>query len=295
MQNKPKLFSEFPPISIAEWEKQIRKDLKGQDYDKKLLWETLDGFILKPYYSEKDLLPLDYLNSISPHLMPSDGHLISNSWIMHQEILESDPLKANKLAVKAIKGGMNHISFNASEIKNLSKLNVLLKGIDIIEISIGFYNQECNRFLRNLLTEFAVSNNFNKLKIRGNFEADPYGILLSTGDYRENPGQLKRHYYELIDSLDTHLPNFRGITIHGQQFHNGGATSTQELAYVLALGVEYLSMLTEQELPIDSITPFLQLSFGIGSDYFIEIAKIRAARLLWSKMVEQYSPKKKDS
>ena len=291
MGNNHKLFEEFPPISTEKWEELVLKDLKGQDYEKKLCWTTLDGFMLEPYYRSEDLSSLNDID-IQPGSFPfTRGNSPQKKWEIHQRITDTNPEKANLIALNAIKGGVNYVCFNASEIKSLQQLSTLLSSIDLHEISVGFFKQECNRYLRNLLTEFAVNNDFDKTKIRGNFEADPYGSILSLGDYPDNPDTIKRRLYELIDTLDTHMPNFRGITIKGQDFHNAGATASQELAYVLSLGVEYLSMLTEQELPIQKITPFMQLSFGIGGDYFIELAKIRAARMLWSRIIELYAPK----
>ena len=98
----------------------------------------------------------------------------------------------------------------------------------------------------------------------------------------------------LIQTIQKRLPGFRAITINGHLFQNAGATLVQELAFSLASGNEYLADLTSKGLPAGNIADNLQFSFGIGSNYFMEIAKLRAARLLWTAIVEQYQPQNQE-
>jgi methylmalonyl-CoA mutase len=292
MGNNSSLFSNFPPIDTKSWEEQILKDLKGQDYDKKLKWKTLEGFTLNPYYRNNDLESLDYLSDDTESVLHHLNQSANNDWLIQHMIHDTDAEKANQSAVKMVEAGVNSLLFNASELNSIDKLEKTLLSIDITKISISFWGQSCNRFMRNLLSEYISQKSIDPKQVKGYFDADPYGSILQLGDYPDSPENLKRRLYELIDSLNSHLPHFRGINLKGQNFHNAGATSSQELAYVLALGVEYLSMLQEQGLEIEKSAPHIQLSFGIGSNYFIEIAKIRAARILWAKVLETFGMKK---
>ena len=124
----------------------------------------------------------------------------------------------------------------------------------------------------------------------GSLNFDTISYLLLHGDfYQSKQGNFDEAEY-LIQTIRKKLQGFRPITINGHLFNNAGATLVQELAFSLASGNEYLAALTSKGLPVDSVADSLQFSFGIGSNYFMEIAKLRAARLLWSTIVEQYHP-----
>ena len=93
----------------------------------------------------------------------------------------------------------------------------------------------------------------------------------------------------MIDTA-AHLPNFKVITVNGTYFHNAGSSIVEELAFSLAQGVNYLTQLTERGLSINNVAPRMKFQFAVGSNYFMEIAKIRAARLLWAQIVKAYGP-----
>ena len=108
------MFAEFPPVSTQQWEEVINKDLKGADYDKKLVWKTIEGFNVRPYYRAEDLENLSYLNTNPaefPYTRGKQAH--SNVWDIRQDIKVKDPVEANRFAVDAVKGGCNSLGFCA--------------------------------------------------------------------------------------------------------------------------------------------------------------------------------------
>jgi methylmalonyl-CoA mutase len=149
--------------------------------------------------------------------------------------------------------------------------------------------------MRGLLNEYLPETSFDPKKVRGFFNHDPYVYPLLNGDFPDNPKNIQRKLYELFDTTSTHLPGFKALNVNGTIFHNAGAHAVQEIAFTLALANEYLVMLTDQELKIDLVAPLMQITLSAGSNYFLEIAKFRAIRLLWAKIIEQYKPKKKES
>jgi methylmalonyl-CoA mutase len=290
-----KLFSEFPPITTKQWEEKIMADLKGADYEKKLIWKTTEGINVKPYYRAEDLEQLEYLN-----VPPAEYPFVrctktNNNWEIRQDIEETNPERANKIAVNAIARGAEGIGFDAKEIYNAEDLKVLLQKIDLAAISIHFTSAVSFSLLCDLLIHEVEQQKIDASKIKGSFNFDPLTYLLMYGKFQESGENTFSEAADLIKKIQKKLPHFQTITINGQYFHNGGASIVQELAFGLASANEYLAQLTEKGISIDDVAPKIQFVFSIGSNYFMEIAKLRTVRLLWAKIVEQYKPASKDS
>ena len=125
-----KLFNEFPPVTTEQWEEVIIKDLKGADYQKKLVWRTDEGFNVRPYYRAEDLKDLDYLDTMPAQFPYTRGtKKDNNNWQIVQEVAEADLNKANAIAVDALKRGANTIAFNVKNVKDANDLAALLKGM----------------------------------------------------------------------------------------------------------------------------------------------------------------------
>ena len=133
------LFPEFPPVSTAEWEEKIKADLKGADYQKKLIWKTDDGFDVKPYYRSEDLEGLDYLQSLPGEYSYTRGNRrYKNNWLIRQDIPVKDVEEANRIALDAVSKGADALSFCAVEIITHKQMSCLLSGIDLLKTSISF-------------------------------------------------------------------------------------------------------------------------------------------------------------
>jgi methylmalonyl-CoA mutase len=291
-----KLFSEFPPVSTAQWEEKIIADLKGTDYEKKLIWKTDDGINVRPYYRSEDLEGLEYLSALpgnKPYVRGIKKE--NNDWIVRQDIYTDDIPEANRIAVDAISRGAGAIGFNVKEITSYKQMQQLLAGIDILKTGINFISSRSYPLILELFIYEIASRGLEGTTVRGSLNFDPTGYLLLHGDFYQSQESNLDELEYIVQTIRKRIPGFHAITVNGQHFHNDGATLVQELAFSLASGNEYLNALTSKGLSVDAVSPSLQFSFGISSNYFLEIAKLRAARLLWAALVEQYHPENPDS
>lgn len=285
------MFAEFPPVSTQQWEDVINKDLKGADYDKKLVWRTIEGFNVKPYYRAEDLENLSYLNTNPAEFPFTRGKQArSNVWDIRQDIKVKDPAEANRIAVEAVKGGCNSLGICAKQVKNLEDMSALLAGIDLAKVKINFNCSADFVALLKLFVEYLDSKNIDKNTVCGSINFDMFKHALNHGDFcggEEGEYALAK---TLIEFADSNLPAFRVLTVNGNLFQNSGSSIVQELGFTLAAANELMANLTERGLAPEKVAKNMVFSFAIGSNYFMEMAKIRAARMLWSKIVEQYHP-----
>lgn len=297
MENiNPKLFSEFPPVTTQAWEEAIKADLKGADYDKKLVWQTIEGFKVKPYYRAEDLENLSFMKT-NPGEAPyvRGNKKDNNNWDVRQDIDCNDIAKANKIAVDAVKNGATSIGFKAKEVNTAADMSALLNGIDCTKVKINFISSRSYPQTLDLFLAYLKANNLDASKVYGSINFDPFSYLLTHGDfYTTFENNLVEADY-VIKLCAKSLPNFKVITVNGHYFHNAGAAIIQELAFTLASANDYLCSLINKGENVDQLTPKFMFSFAVGSNYFMEIAKVRAARLLWAKIVEQYMPANMES
>ena len=291
-----KLFNGFPPVSTREWKEKIIADLKGADYDKKLIWKTDEGFNVNPFYRAEDLDNISYLSTLPAEKPYTRGlNRDSNEWKIRQDIYDEDFTAANRIALDAISNGAQAIGLNVKEVTSHKQMQQILEGIDISATDIHFISSRSYPLTLELCIYEATHRRIDGSKIHGSLNFDPISYLLLHGDfYQSKESNLDEAEY-LITTLQKRLPEFRAITINGNLFRNAGATVVQELAFSLASANDYLSELTSKGLTVDTISPKILFSFGIGPDYFLEIAKLRAARLLWTALVEQYKPQNPES
>jgi len=287
-ENESKLFTEFPPITTEQWEEKINQDLKGADYEKKLVWKTYEGFNVKPYYRQEDLDNMKHLQALPGEYPYTRGNKVADSdWDIRQDIDTQDIKEANELACEALSRGANAIAFNAKGIDTYDNLTELLRGIDIEKNAVHFISSSSYPSLVDLFIRLINDKNIDPAKVKGSVNFDSLSWLLLHGEFYTTSDNNFVEAQHVIKSLHD-LPNFKAITINGHYFHNAGASAVQELAFSLASANEYLAQLTAKGLGIDDIAPKMMFSFALGSSYFMEIAKLRAARILWAKIIEQY-------
>lgn len=285
-----KLFTEFPPVTTEQWEEVIVKDLKGADYGKKLVWRSLEGFSVRPYYRAENLRDLKYLDA-APGTFPFvRGTKKENNWNIHHTICccDGDYARANSEALTDLKKGVESVGFviDGKRIITQSDYAVLLKGICIDSTPV-YFDGCCikhNETLKNFV-KYADSLGVNKDEVCAIFDFGPLNMLTNKGHYCEDVA------YELLKECVEAVAGYkkmRVISINATSFENAGSNSTQELAFALAQGSEYLSRLTELGLSVKEISCRIKFSFAVGSTYFMEIAKFRAARMLWANIVDAY-------
>ena len=290
-QNNEKLFSTFPPVTKAEWEERIMADLKGADYQKKLVWKTSEGFDVKPYYRDEDTQGIGTLN-VLPGEFPfvRGNNTRSNDWEIRQDIETDDETEANRLAVDAIKRGATGIGMVAADLETEQDVDNLLKGINPAEVAIHFGAAPSYPELLRNVAAFAKAHKLPVEKMKGSFDFDPISYLLLNGDFWKSEKSDLGQVATMIKLGKENLPAMKMVNVNGHYFNSAGATIAEELGFSLASGNEYLAQATAAGLSVDDAAQRMMFSFGIGSNYFMEIARLRAARMLWAKIVEQYKP-----
>ncbi|HXK81174.1 MAG TPA: acyl-CoA mutase large subunit family protein [Bacteroidales bacterium] len=293
MAIKEKLFDEFPGVDTAKWEEIIHRDLKGADYDRKLVWKSLEGFNVQPYYREEHLKNLDYLNGMPGKFPFVRGNNIKNNWLIRQDITVDDVTIANKKARKLIDNGILSLGFVINRDLTTQEFELLLHKINPEEVYINFMSGNRNGWLANIYAQYIYKDSYNSKKIFGSDDFDPFGHMLKHGvsPCGHQDCHCAERFYKLVKEK---LPNFRLISVNAKNIHNAGASIVQELGIGLAMGAEYLDKFTDDNIKIEEITPKMQFVFAVGSNYFMEIAKLRAARMLWAKIVDAYKPKDKN-
>ena len=286
---KTKLFADFPPVNTQEWTDKIMTDLKGADYERKLVWKTNEGFKVKPFYRKEDLEGLKSTEALPgqfPYLRGNKKK--DNTWYIRQDIQVTDPATANAKALDLLNKGIDSLGFRLKA-KDLSAdyLSTLLQDIccDCIELNFSTCQGHTVR-LAQLLTDYFNEKGYAPESLTGSINFDPISKLLEKGkDTRALIGQAA----ELVNILAPY-PKFRCIAVNAADLNNAGAYCYQELGYALAWGNEYLNTLVEAGVPAALAAKKIKFNFGVGSNYFMEIAKFRAARMLWADIVQQYRP-----
>lgn len=292
--SKETLFSDFPAVSTQEWMDKITVDLKGADYEKRLVWKTNEGFKVKPFYRREDLEGLKTTEGLPgqyPYLRGNKKD--DNTWFIRQDIRVENPEEANAKALDLLNKGIDSLGFKIKG-KDVSEelIHTLLKDIccDCIELNFSTCQQQTVKLAR-LVTQYFREKGYAPEKVQGSFNFDPIGKMLEKGKDRS---ELIPTAKELIEILAPY-PSFRCMAINSLQLNNAGAYIYQELGYALAWGNQYLACLTEAGVPVDTAAQKIKFNFGISSNYFMEIAKFRAARLLWANIVNEYKPACTDS
>ena len=289
-----KLFEQFPPISTKEWKEKIIADLKGADYNKKLVWRTQEGFEVEPLYREEDLEKLAYLDCNPgefPFVRGNKKH--DNDWLIRQDICAKDMKAANKKALEVLNKGVESIGFvfEEGQLVKAADFEALLKDICLEAIEVNFVAPHDAANITELFLNYAEKNNKNIEELRASVNFDPIGHFALFGKFCDQEQKLFDDAKSLIEKTKG-ATEFKPITVHSNYFKNAGVTIAEELGITLAMGSEYLAKLTEAGLNAALINSKLRFHFGVGTTYFMEIAKFRAARYLWAQIAEKYGIEK---
>ena len=288
--SKEKLFSDFSPVSTQEWMDKITVDLKGGDFEKKLVWRTNEGFKVKPFYRQEDLEGLKTTEGLPGQYPYIRGiKKDDNTWFIRQDITVNDAAEANAKALDILNKGVDSLGFHikAKEL-NAEYLDTLLKDICCECVELNF--STCQRHtlqLAQLLVAYFQKKGYAPEKLKGSLNFDPISKMMQKG---KDVSAVIATGKELVETLAAY-PHFRCIAVNSVQLNNAGAYIYQELGYALAWGNEYLNQLVEAGVPAALAVKKIKFNFGISSNYFMEIAKFRAARMLWADIVKQYAPK----
>lgn len=285
------LFEEFPPVSTQQWMDKITADLKGADYNKKLVWKTNEGFDVQPFYRAENMAEVSFLNSLPGEFPFVRGtKKTNNEWLVRQSIAVTDLAEANKKALNYLMRGVDSLAFvfNGGDV-TVADLEVLLKDVCLPAVEVNFVGC-CSVKVAEAFAEYVKKAGYDLAEVKGSVEYDPFGKFAVTGVLRNGAEHVLANAAKLI-GLTSEMKKFKTLAVNGKNFGNAGASAVQELGFSLAQGAEYLTALTEKGVEIDAVAKKLKFNFSVSANYFMEIAKLRAARLLWAQIVKAYGPK----
>ena len=288
-EEKLNMLAEFPAISSKAWKEKIVADLKGADFDKKLVWRTSEGFNVQPYYRQEDLKGLKTTVSAPGQFPYVRGTKTHNEWAIRQNICATkNARKANAKALDILNKGVTSLGFclNAEKL-SYRYIKTLLEGIKLDAVAINFNVCACKApELANILVRLVGRSGYDFKAVTGSINVDPIKNMLLKGKPLTKE-QVAEKIVATVKAAKT-LVNYRVVGVNSVALNNSGAYCAQELAYALAWGAEYMTMMTEAGLPNYLAARAIRFNMGIGGNYFMELAKFRAARLLWAKIVEAY-------
>ncbi|MDY0082887.1 MAG: methylmalonyl-CoA mutase family protein [Ignavibacteriaceae bacterium] len=314
LNEKLNLKKDFPVPSFDEWKQQVEKDLKGESFEKRLITKTYEGINLQPIYTSNDIKDLPQLNNLPGFENYLRGSFASGfngqDWEISQEYNQSLPEDINDALIYDLKRGLNSINIvldnptqlgldadqsksgevgkDGLSISGVRKMLVLFKDIDLsnqpVNISGGFSALPITL----LFNAYANETRTSLMNIKGSITSDPYEYLLTKG---ELPVSLNQIFDEMKLAAGLMIKSnsaIKTIGVSGIVFNNSGANAVQELAFTLASAVEYLNEMISRGLDINDVAKRVKFTFGAGSFYFMEAAKLRAARMLWNKVLEAF-------
>lgn len=284
-----KLFAEFPPVSTQQWEEVIIKDLKGADYEKKLVWKTQEGFSVRPYYRAENLAGVKHMGT-APGCFPFvRGTKDNNDWLIRQDYCAWGSFaEANAHALDGLKKGVESVGFCIDGKKAIGEadMKILLQGIDLAKTEVNFTGCCCatSGIVKSFLS-VAKAQGVKPEELKASFDFDPLRVLNQTGAFCSDKSMdmLK----EIVEAAKDY-PRVRVIGVEAYAFNDAGANISQELGFGLAMGSEYINKLKELGLSTDDAARRIKFTFAVGTSYFMEIAKFRAARMLWANIVKAY-------
>jgi methylmalonyl-CoA mutase len=288
--SKEKLFTEFTAPTTQEWLDKIEVDLKGADFNKRLVWRTNEGFNVQPFYRREDVLKLK-----TPDSLPGEFPFVrgnkknDNTWYIRQDIHVDEAAEANKKALDILNKGIDSLGFRIPGNKvSEAFIDQLLDGILCDVVEVNFHT--CQRHaleLAQILTAYFEKKGYDKEKIVGSIDFDPMEKMVMKG---KDVTPALAIAPQLVEALKDY-PHFRCICVNTIALNNAGSYIVQELGYALAWGNEYLQQLVDAGVDVDLAAKKIKFNMGVSENYFMELAKFRAARLLWAQIVKQYEPK----
>ena len=286
-EKKEKLFDQFPPISTAEWKAKVEADLKGAPFDKKLVWRTNEGFNVQPMYRLEDIEDLATTNSLPGEYPYLRGTRTDNNWLVRQEIIAETPAEANRIALDVLTKGVTSLGFKV-QAPTAETVATLLNGIDTAKVEINF---SCCLKKALPLAEALVAyvkENGTAETFKGSIDFNPFKKPLRKGATFA-ADELVKMAGELLDAVKD-VRGLRVLAVDSDMLSNAGAYIYQELGYALACGADWMSLLTEAGRNASEVACRIKFNMGVSSNFFMELAKFRASRMLWAQIVAQYKP-----
>ena len=296
-----------------DWEKKVAEELDGEPIDS-LIWETLEGIDVKPLYTADDLEEISHLDSfpgLPPYLRgPRATMYAKRPWTVRQYSGFSTAEESNQFYRDNIAAGQTglsvafdlatHRGYDSDHprvtgdvgkagvaIDTVEDMQILFDQIPLKKMSVSMTMNGAVIPIMAMFIVAAEEQGVAQKELNGTLQNDILKEFMVRNTYIYPPKASMRIVADIIAYASKQLPKFNSVSISGYHMLEAGATCTQELAYTLADGVEYVRAAIKKGLDIDSFAPRLSFFFGIGMNFFMEVAKLRAARLLWAELIEK--------
>ncbi len=313
--------TDFAKKTLADWDALASKDLKGKSPDT-LNWETPEGILVKPLYTAADLEgieDLDTLPGFPPFLRgPRATMYAAKPWTVRQYAGFSTAEESNAFYRRNLAAGQQGISvaFDLAThrgydsdhprvvgdvgkagvaIDSVEDMKILFDGIPLDKMSVSM---TMNGAVLPVLAGYIVAaeeQGVSQDQLSGTIQNDILKEFMVRNTYIYPPAPSMRIIADIIEYTSKNMPKFNSISISGYHMQEAGATAVQELAFTLADGLEYVRAALGRGLKIDDFAGRLSFFWAIGMNFFMEIAKMRAGRLLWARIIKQFDPQKPSS
>ncbi len=308
------LLSEFPPSSPDDWRRAAEALLKGAPFEKRLLTKTVEGITTQPIYG-----PSDAAESPRPEQFPGTGQYLrgrhaagylETGWAISQELPAPTAEAFNALALEALQAGQTelHLPLDAAtaagldpdlaapeqvgargvSLAALADLRAALRGVALEKTPLYVRAGASGLPMAALLFAYARERGVPLTALRGGLILDPLCVLARDGALAMSLEEAWRELHLLTAFCAAEAPALQTIGVRTQPYHDGGCDAVQELGFALATGAEYLRALAQRGLSPDAVAPRMRFAMSVGSDFFMELAKLRAARIAWAQVVEAF-------
>jgi methylmalonyl-CoA mutase len=311
----------FPAKTLDDWARLARSELKGKPLDN-LDWITPEGIRVKPLYTATDLEGIEYASvmlcdmvpGFAPYLRGPRATMYANRpWTIRQysgfstaeesNRFYRDNLKAGQMGLSIAFDLATHRGYDSDHprvvgdvgkagvaIDSVEDMKILFDGIPLDRMSVSM---TMNGAVLPVLAGYIVAAEEQGVpqdRLTGTIQNDILKEFMVRNTYIYPPEPSMRIVADIIEYTARHMPRFNSISISGYHMQEAGATALQELAFTLADGLEYVRAALSRGLAIDEFAPRLSFFFGIGMNFFMEIAKLRAARVLWAQLMQRFAP-----
>jgi methylmalonyl-CoA mutase len=276
----PRLFEEFPPVETSRWMEVVARDLKGQDFDKKLVTITEDGIPVRPIYRKEDLGPE------MPAARGASGD--GRESAMREEIRSSSLAEANAHALKALDSGAEEVSFYTYPIgaflSTKEEMERLLEGVYIEMAPVHWLSGPFSPAVLRLYIEVVKDRGLKREEIRGSIDLDPI-MDRAAGWVSGGFAGWREPFRAALELSAKELPSFGSFVVRGSMLEKAGASLAQEIAFSASLLAEYLEEASSAGFDLKDTVQKAEIRLGVGQNYLLEIAKLRAARVVFANVL----------
>jgi len=309
--------ADYEKKTIQEWEQKAAKEIKQENIDK-LQWATAEGIDVKPLYTLEDLEKLENINTFpgfAPYMRgPRASMYAGRPWTVRQYAGFSTAEESNAFYKRNLAAGQQglsvafdlatHRGYDSDHprvvgdvgkagvaIDSIEDMKILFDDIPLGDVSVSMTMNGAVLPVMAMYIVAAEEQGVPQEKLAGTIQNDILKEFMVRNTYIYPPAPSMRIISDIIEYTSKYMPKFNSISISGYHIQEAGANNVLELAFTLADGLEYVKAAVEKGLDIDSFAPRLSFFFAIGMNFFMEIAKLRAARFLWAELMEEFKPK----